>query len=220
LASILPLLSLRGENLRSTLDVGDFTVILEEPIFGDIGQDIYPLSAQVFNRISAGTIDPRWLTHSVFRCPPTTNRKTWAYVTSGMSNPWESETPEEFSGLGTEFLMETLEETEWAIDVMHTLMAYNLLLAAGKMGNFPSLNYGHRVPLALSESIKSMMFVYPHDFPHNFSIQSGQVDLIQVVGITPTELEFAKETSSEELKIKIINATGNLLTQRDRDSVV
>ncbi|MEO0431966.1 MAG: suppressor of fused domain protein [Cyanobacteria bacterium J06656_5] len=220
MASILPLLSLRGENLRSTLDVGDFTVILEEPIFGDIGQDIYPLSAQVFNRISAGTIDPRWLTHSVFRCPPTTNRKTWAYVTSGMSNPWESETPEEFSGLGTEFLMETLEETEWAIDVMHTLMAYNLLLAAGKMGNFPSLNYGHRVPLALSESIKSMMFVYPHDFPHNFSIQSGQVDLIQVVGITPTELEFAKETSSEELKIKIINATGNLLTQRDRDSVV
>ena len=195
-------------------------MILEEPIFGDIGQDIYPLSAQVFNRISAGTIDPRWLTHSVFRCPPTTNRKTWAYVTSGMSNPWESETPEEFSGLGTEFLMETLEETEWAIDVMHTLMAYNLLLAAGKMGNFPSLNYGHRVPLALSESIKSMMFVYPHDFPHNFSIQSGQVDLIQVVGITPTELEFAKETSSEELKIKIINATGNLLTQRDRDSVV
>ena len=41
-------------------------------------------------------------------------------------NHWESETPEEFSGLGTEFLMETLEETEWAIDVMHTLMAYNL----------------------------------------------------------------------------------------------
>ena len=188
-------------------------------IFGDIGPNIYPLSAQVFNRISAGTIDPRWLTHGVFRCPPTTSRKSWAYVTSGMSNPWESETPEEFSGLGTEFLMETLEETAWAIDVMHTLMAYNLLLAAGKMGDFPPLNYGHRVPLALSESIKSMMFVYPHDFPHNFSIQSGQVDLIQVVGITPTELEFAKETSSEELKIKIINATGNLLTQRDRDRV-
>ena len=57
-------------------------------IFGDIGPNIYPLSAQVFNRMNADTIDSRWLTHGVFRCPPTASRKSWAYVTSGMLNPW------------------------------------------------------------------------------------------------------------------------------------
>nr|WP_301539369.1 suppressor of fused domain protein [Methylomonas sp. ZR1] len=64
--------------------------------------------------MSADTVDPRWLTHSVFKCPPAENRKTWAYITSGMSNPWEAESPEEYSGLGVEFLMEANTEAIWA----------------------------------------------------------------------------------------------------------
>lgn len=189
-------------------------------IFGDTGQDIYPLSTEIFDRMNANTVDPRWLTHGVFKCPPTENRKTWAYVTSGMSNPWETESPEEYSGLGVEFLMETNEEEMWAIDVLQTLMAYNLLLAAGKMGDFPPLDYGNRVPLALSEDIKIMMFAYPVNFPESFSMKSGRVDLLQVVGITPAELEVAKQTSSEELKEKIVSKLGGLITSKVRASVV
>lgn len=189
-------------------------------IFGDTGPDIYPLSTEIFDRMNANTVDPRWLTHGVFKCPPTENRKTWAYVTSGMSNPWETESPEEYSGLGVEFLMETNEEEMWAIDVLQTLMAYNLLLAAGKMGDFPPLDYGNRVPLALSEDIKIMMFAYPVNFPESFSMKSGQVDLLQVVGITPAELEVAKQTSSEELKEKIVSKLGGLITSKVRASVV
>lgn len=189
-------------------------------IFGDTGQDIYPLSTEIFDRMNANTVDPRWLTHGVFKCPPTENRKTWAYVTSGMSNPWETESPEEYSGLGVEFLIETNEEEMWAIDVLQTLMAYNLLLAAGKMGDFPPLDYGNRVPLALSEDIKIMMFAYPVNFPESFSMKSGRVDLLQVVGITPAELEVAKQTSSEELKEKIVSKLGGLITSKERASVV
>ena len=77
--------------------------------------------------MNAKAVDPRWLTHGVFKCPPNGNRKTWAYVTSGMSNPWEAEVPAEYSGLGIEFLMETEDEETWAIEILQTLVAYNLL---------------------------------------------------------------------------------------------
>ena len=189
-------------------------------IYGDTGPGIYPLSTEIFDRMNSDTIDPRWLTHGVFKCPPTESRNTWAYVTSGMSNPWESDFPEEYSGLGAEFIMETDSEADWAIEILQTLMAYNLLLAAGKMGDFPPLDYGHRVPLALSDTIKTMMFTYPLNFPKNFTIKSGQVHLLQAIGITASELEDAKQTSSEELKFKIVSATGGLVTMKDRTSVV
>ncbi|MCG8671364.1 MAG: suppressor of fused domain protein [Pseudomonadales bacterium] len=188
-------------------------------IFGDTGPGIFPLSNEIFDRMNAKGIDPRWLTHGVFKCPPSGNRSTWAYVTSGMSNPWETEEPEEYSGLGVEFLMETENEETWAIEVLQTLMAYNLLLATGQMGDFPPLDYGHRVPLALSESIKTMLFTQPVNFPSNFSIKSGSVDLLQVVGITPSELEAAKQTSSEDIKEKLISNTGGLVTCKERASV-
>lgn len=188
-------------------------------IFGDVGAGIYPLSNEIFDRMKANGVDPRWLTHGVFKSPPSATRKTWAYVTSGMSNPWESEEPEEYSGLGVEFVMETNEEADWAIEVLQTLMAYNLLLVSGQMGDYSPLDYGHRVPLALSNSIKTMMFTHPVNFPENFVIQSGAFDLIQVVGITPSELEAAKATSPDELKQKIIRNTGGLVTSKERESV-
>ncbi len=189
-------------------------------IFGETGPGIFPLSNDIFDRMKAKAVDPRWLTHGVFKCPPTENRSTWAYVTSGMSNPWEVEEAEEYSGLGVEFLMETENEETWAVEVLQTLMAYNLLLVSGQMGDFPPLDYGHRVPLALSESIKTMMFTYPINFPNSFSIKSGKVDLLQVVGITPSELEAAKQSSSEELKEKLVHITGGLVTCKERSSVM
>lgn len=189
-------------------------------IFGDTGPGIFPLSKEIFDRMNAKAIDPRWFHHGVFKCPPSDNRSTWAYVTSGMSNPWETEEPEEYSGLGVEFLMETEKEETWAIEVLQTLMAYNLLLVTGQMGDVPPLDYGHRVPLALSDSIKTMMFARPVNFPSSFRIKSGNVDLLQVVGITPSELEAAKQTSSDEIRNTLVSATGGLVTTKERASVV
>lgn len=189
-------------------------------IFGDTGEGIYPIPNDVFERLNTKGIDPRWLTHGVFKCPPSSNRRTWAYVTSGMSNPWETEEIDDYSGLGIEFVLETENEEMWAIEALHSLMAYNLLLAAGLMGDFPLLDYGHRVPFALSSKIKAMMFSYPVNFPCEFSIKSGSVDLLQVVGITESELDFAKQTTSGELKEKIVNKFGGLVTDLERDSVI
>jgi hypothetical protein len=156
----------------------------------------------------------------VFKDPPNEKRETWAYVTSGMSNPWEDEVPEEYSGLGMEFVMETELEADWAIEVLLTLTAYNLILVNGLINDSQSIiDYGHRVPLNLSESIKIMMFTYPQNFPESFCIQSGRIDLIQVVGITASELEYAKDTSSDDLRTKIISSNGDLLTRKVRESV-
>lgn len=192
---------------------------LYKEIFGDTGPGMFPLSNEIFDQMNAKGIDPRWLTHGVFKCPPTEHRKTWAYVTSGMSNPWESEEPEKYSGLGVEFLMETENEENWAIEILQTLMAYNLLLTAGKIGDFPPLDYGHRVPFALSKYIKAVMFAHPVNFTDHFFIKSGRVDLMQAVGITPSELEAAKQTSSEEIKNKLVRNTGGLVTSKERASV-
>ena len=188
---------------------------LYKEIFGDIGDGIYPISRDTFDKLNTEAVDPRWLTHGVFKSPPSEKRKTWAYVTSGMSNPWESDVSEEYSGLGTEFVLETNQESNWPIEVLHTLMAYNLLLAAGKMGESSILDYGDRVPLGLSESITTMMFTHPINFPEIFTIKSGDVDLIQVIGITADELALAKETSSNEIRDKIINERGDLVTGFD-----
>jgi len=178
--------------------------IVYKEIFGDIGSVIYPLSYNTFKQISSDTIDPRWLTYGVFKSPPNKNRNTWTYISSGMSNPWQDEKPMDYSGLGVEFVMETEQDESWAIELMQTLIAYNLLLASGKIKNFAPLDYGDRVPLNLSENIKNVMLTYPINFTDHFYLKSGRVDIIQIVGITPKELEFAKEFSSQKLANIII----------------
>ncbi|EPJ43115.1 MAG: hypothetical protein OFPI_44600 [Osedax symbiont Rs2] len=190
-------------------------------IFGDTGAGIYTLPAELFqSRFNIQEPDPRWLTYGVFCCPPTAQRMTWAYVSSGMSNPWTAKSIEEYSGLGTEFILETAQECAWALPILQTLIGYNILLAEGKMGDVAPLHYGHMVPLALSEQIPAMLFVQPNNFPTSFNLASGQVDLIQVVGITAAELEAAKATSSKQLAQQILAETGAFLTDPDRLSVM
>ena len=89
-------------------------------VFGDTGPGIYPLSNDVFEQLDAQSVDPRWLTHGVFQSPPNDTRNTWVYVTSGMSNPWESDELQEYSGFGVEFVLETEQASTWAINVLQT----------------------------------------------------------------------------------------------------
>ena len=189
-------------------------------VFGDTGPGIYPLSNDVFEQLDAQSVDPRWLTHVVFQSPPNDTRNTWVYVTSGMSNPWESDEPQDYSGFGVEFVLETEQASTWAINVLHTLMAYNLMLASGQMGEPGLLDYGDRIPFALSEDIAAMVIAPPFQLPENIDIKSGRVDFLQIVGVTEAELTHAQETSSEALIELLIEETGGLITAKQRKSVV
>lgn len=160
-------------------------------VFGDTGPGIYPLSNDVFEQLDAQSVDPRWLTHGVFQSPPNDTRNTWVYVTSGMSNPWESDEPQDYSGFGVEFVLETEQASTWAINVLHTLMAYNLMLASGQMGEPGLLDYGDRIPFALSDDIAAMVIAPTFQLPENIDIKSGRVDFLQIVGVTEAELTYA-----------------------------
>ncbi|MCP4232974.1 suppressor of fused domain protein [Marisediminitalea sp.] len=189
-------------------------------VFGDTGPGIYPLSNDVFEQLDAQSVDPRWLTHGVFQSPPNDTRNTWVYVTSGMSNPWESDEPQDYSGFGVEFVLETEQASTWAINVLHTLMAYNLMLASGQMGEPGLLDYGDRIPFALSDDIAAMVIAPTFQLPENIDIKSGRVDFLQIVGVTEAELTYAQETSSEALIEMLIEETGGLITAKQRKSVV
>ena len=189
-------------------------------VFGDTGPGIYPLSNDVFEQLDAQSVDPRWLTHGVFQSPPNDTRNTWVYVTSGMSNPWESDEPQDYSGFGVEFVLETEQASTWAINVLLTLMAYNLMLASGQMGEPGLLDYGDRIPFALSDDIAAMVIAPTFQLPENIDIKSGRVDFLQIVGVTEAELTHAQETSSEALIEMLIEETGGLITAKQRKSVV
>ncbi|MAX43680.1 MAG: hypothetical protein CL589_13775 [Alteromonadaceae bacterium] len=189
-------------------------------VFGDTGPGIYPLSNDVFEQLDAQSVDPRWLTHGVFQSPPNDTRNTWVYVTSGMSNPWESDEPQDYSGFCVEFVLETEQASTWAINVLHTLMAYNLMLASGQMGEPGLLDYGDRIPFALSDDIAAMVIAPTFQLPENIDIKSGRVDSLQIVGVTEAELTYAQETSSEALIEMLIEETGGLITAKQRKSVV
>jgi hypothetical protein len=152
---------------------------------------------------------PGWRNHGVFACPPHGERTTWAYVTSGLSNPWnldqEGRDPSGFSGLGFELMVETPAAADWAVPLLHNLMAYELLVAVGTYDNAELLEYGNRVPLGGSitptfdSAICWLLVEPPQRVPPSFEIASGRVDLYQLVGVTEAEVEFARQNDQDAL---------------------
>jgi Suppressor of fused protein (SUFU) len=94
------------------------------------GDSVYPLDCDVLAVFNKGPADPRWLTHGVLKFPPTDARRSWLFVTSGLSNAWEDDEPkpEGPSGLGCELVMETGADYGWALFHMRRLLALQTLL--------------------------------------------------------------------------------------------
>ncbi|MCG7529977.1 suppressor of fused domain protein [Psychrobium sp. MM17-31] len=190
-------------------------------LFGGTGEGIYPLDNTIFsNQFNVEEIDPRWLHFGVFKCPPIATRDTWVYVTSGMSNPWEHVEPDEFSGFGMEFILETDIEYDWAIPIMRSLLAFNILVSVGHYGDKPLIDYGDRIPQSVAQNIASLLVVEPKLFPSSFQLTSGRVDLLQITGITVQELEFAKVQGSDELANKLFDCYGSFKIEPKRLSIV
>jgi hypothetical protein len=173
--------------------------------FGDLGPGIYGIPESTFQSIGGGEPDPRYLTHGVFESPPHDQRADWIYVSSGMSNPWgdtpETVDPANFSGLGFEFTMHTSERARWPIQVMHWVMAVQLLVANGEVKG-ALLERADRIPLGGALWKKDGLLTHilvteppepamPGGYPREFLLPSGKVDLMLLIGITAREAEFA-----------------------------
>lgn len=120
-------------------------------LFGPKARGIFVLDIDLFLKtFKQESVDPRWLHYGVLEHGPT-ERGTYMHVTSGASNPWEVEpedyAKQEFSGFGTELVLEVAQSGDWPILVLQRLLAFNILLVHGRYGESPPLDYGHRVPL-------------------------------------------------------------------------
>jgi hypothetical protein len=155
-------------------------------LFGKMNESIYVLTAEMFlEQFQQETYDPRWLFYGVFELPPSDQRASGLYVTSGMSNAWDDESPDPtgISGIGCELIFETTEQSEWAIKRLQELMAYQILLWYGRYGEREPMGCFDRIPLRNSidytgdSAIRNLMLCHPSDFPESFQLDSGEVVL-------------------------------------------
>ncbi|MFY9344458.1 MAG: suppressor of fused domain protein [Planctomycetota bacterium] len=177
-------------------------------VFGDLGQGVFVAGPGPFERFGKQP-HPGWLNHGVFGCPPTPQRASWLYVTSGLSNPWNLEQPGRdpsgFSGLGFELVLETTQPAKWAVPLLHSLMAYQLLVAVGTYENAELLEYGNRVPLSASitpefaSAIRWLLVEPPDHYTPSFELPSGRVDFFHLVGATDAEVELARQSDQDAL---------------------
>jgi hypothetical protein len=199
-------------------------------LFGRASRGIFPLSFDLFAEVfGQSEVDPRWLHHGVFEFAPSPQRATWLYATSGTSNPWEQEPceyqPNQFSGIGTELVLEVPAQSEWAISCVQKLLAYNILLAHGRFGEAEPLDYGSRVPLGgpingdPGSCIRFIVVAKPRNFPASFQLASGRVDLLQLVGVSESERELAKAEGNDALIDLLVQRARFPLTDPERRPV-
>jgi hypothetical protein len=179
-------------------------------LFGGTGRGIFTLSEGVFQgRFRQIDVDPRWLFLGVFEFAPTTTRPFWIYVTSGHSNPW-NEAPGSFvpdgpSGAGVEFLFATKEQGEWAIRQVLNLLAFDLLLRAGRYPGKPPFADGDRIPLRSPVNndpacvLRNMLVSFAGETWPGFNLPSGAVRFLTLVGVSDAEVSYAKTAGSEVL---------------------
>jgi hypothetical protein len=190
------------------------------------GDAIGALTPQAFAAFGAQDLDPRWLHHGVFEYPPTASRASWAYVSSGLSNPWDDAVFDDGgdSGLGMEFVLETPQAAPWAQHAVAQLVAFQLLIAAGRYGERGLVDAWDRFPprFALDgrdSALTAMIVVPAQGIESPIRLASGRVDLLHVVGITAEEHAFAKAEGTEALLARLLRAGAAPVTDPRRGTV-
>ena len=192
--------------------------VIYPELFGSESEGIFPIPAE-----QGG--DPRWSTCGVFRFAPTDTRKSWLYVSSGLSNAWFDETPDpsKTSGFGCEFLMETPDKADWPIIRMHQIMKYQIDICCGKHEGAEPLSDHDRIPLGsaidFSESnLTHLILASPVNLPKDFRQDSGSADFYLMFGITEAERDFAKEQGGDALVNLLREETEFPITNPTRES--
>ena len=192
------------------MDLEEVWRIREEDVypalFGPLARGISPLPMRLFKEGFGHSFDPRWLTYGVLEFAPTEARNSWLYVTSGHSNPWE-QSPEEFdpdgeSGAGVEFTLATTEAGDWAIRTLQAVLAFDLLLGAGRYPGKEPLVFNERIPLRAPLNgdpacvLRNLVMTEPEGIPAEFQLPSGKVLLTGFTAISDAELIEAKQSGS------------------------
>jgi len=215
------------------MDLEEVWRIREEEVypslFGPVSRGIFPLSQDLFSqRFGQNDIDPRWLFMGVFEFAPHGDRNHWLYVTSGYSNPWDDEEfdPTGESGAGVEFTFAVSEQGDWAIQTLQSMLAFDLLLGAGRFPNGNRFCLHDRIPLRSPVNgdpecqIRNLVLVEREGGPQEFLLPSGEVIVVGFTGITDAELSFAKLHGSEPLLERLRAAGHHPITNPHRNSIL
>ena len=196
-------------------------------LFGPSGRGIFTLSPSIFADVFKQEFDPRWLHFGVMEFPPTKERDSWLYVTSGMSNAWEDDkpNPDGPSGFGCEVVFETVEQKEWAILRLQYLMAFQILLFHGRYPEREPLSPYDRIPLrnpiaAEPSDICWLILAPPETYATRFELASGWVNLFAVFGATEEEAALAREQGGDKLVAILKRHEAFPVTDPKRRSVV
>lgn len=179
--------------------------IIYPSLFGVESEGIFPIPAE-----QGG--DPRWSTCGVFRFAPTEDRKSWLYVSSGLSNAWFDEAPDPSgtSGFGCEFIMETSEKADWPIIRLHQIMKHQIDICCGKHEGADPLSDYDRIPLGgpidfMNSCLTHLVLARPLSVVQEFQQDSGIADFYLIFGITEAERDFAKDAGGDAL-LKFLRA--------------
>lgn len=196
--------------------------------FGPKQQGIYVLDAELFTNVfQQDSFDPRWLTHGVFEFEPTEKRPSWVYVSSGLSNAWEADSPEPNapSGLGCEFVFQSPTQSRWALLLLQRMVAFQLLLAAGRFSGRGLLGIWDRIPLrspidGKDSQLTWVLLTPASEFTGVQQLPSGQFQFTQFVGITEKEAEYARAAGSEKLFRLLVTHKAAPITDPSREAVL
>jgi hypothetical protein len=179
-------------------------VTLYPTLFGPESEGIFTIP---YERLATAQLtDPRWPTCGVFRFAPTKERSTWLYISSGLSNEWfeERPDPQAVSGFGCEFVIETPDRADWPIQRLHQIMCYQMGLCLGRYEGSDPLSIGFRVPLGSpidfrESALQFLLLIEPIGFTPKLLQKSGTADLIELVGISQSERDYAQRDGNEAL---------------------
>lgn len=199
-------------------------------LFGPVSRGIFPLTERLFtDHFGQVDVDPQWLFHGVFEFAPTAQRQHWLYVTSGYSNPWEQDEAdydeEGESGLGVEFTFAVSEQGDWAVRVLQKVLAFDILLGAGRFAGADRFSLHDRIPLHAPLDgrpeceLRNVVIVEREDGPQEFSLPSGVVVLVGLTGITDAERAFAKAHGTPALLDRLRMAGHHPVTNPRRTSL-
>lgn len=181
--------------------------LLYPSFFGNMGPGIYTIPRELFTEVFRHEPDARWLHIGVLASPPGEKHDDWVYITSGLSNPWEADVPPpdpaQPSWLGVELMFRSTEGGDWAIQMPQKVAAFELLLAHGRYPGKERLGIGHRIPirapLVPGAELTWLVVCPPALGPERLQLESGVVDILQIVAVSEAEVRLAREQGLDEL---------------------
>lgn len=199
------------------------TVLYPEQLGGTSDGSIVTIPYAAFAQMGVEQVDPRWLHCGVLTFAPTAWRSSFTFVTSGLSNAWDTDRPHalSLSGLGIELRIDNPSDEHWVKDVLLRLSAMQLLIGAGRVTGARVLGHGDLVKVgAETFGAESEMTSLLATKVADLRLVSGRFEMIQLFAITDAERQLVATQGVDVLLAVLRRDTTYPINDLARRSVV